>query len=369
MTIAGKVDRELENFVQAVRSVALGATEFSHGPSRLEFAWTSACNLRCVMCNQSDAPPIVKSSKETAAPFLKSAFESVVIWNPSATSEPLLNDVDEMVRLCEEHGVWLELYTNATLLTPERFEKIAPRIHRLTMSIDSHVPEVLERVRHPAKAERIFPHVEYALRRSNELSIPCILNAVMMSDTVVHFPEFVDWAADRGAKELTILDLLDCSTQAVQHDAVKVLGTARVAELLDRMKARATERHVNLTLLLAAPFTGRHVNVPVQTRVHEALVVERFEEAHATQSPGFCPMVGNYLKVNPDGEAFPCCRAPQELRLGNVFEQGLDAVWNGEAAQRLRGAMHRNDPPAPCKGCLVREQPMLAAAIQHADRQ
>lgn len=365
--MSSKIDRAVEGFVQSVRSIARGEDHFQHGPSHLEFAWTSACNLRCVMCNQSDSPPIMKVALDQAAPFLERAFESVVIWNPSATSEPFLNNVDEMVRLCTEKGAYLELYTNATLLTPATFEKVAPRIHRLTMSIDSHVPEVLERVRYPVKAAKVFPHVEYAVRRCNELQIPCILNSVMMDDTVAHYPEFVDWAADRGVREITVLDLLDCSTQAAAHDARKCLGDARVGELLDAMKARAAARGLNLTLLVQPPFTGRFTNAAVPSRVHEALVIERFEEAHAARSAGFCPMVGNYLKVNPNGDAFPCCRAPEELKLGNVLTQSFDEVWNGTPARELRASMYRNDPPPVCKGCLVREQPMMAAAMQHAD--
>jgi radical SAM protein with 4Fe4S-binding SPASM domain len=353
-----KVDRELEGFVRAVRAIARKETRFEHGPSTLEFSFTSACNLRCVMCGQSDDPPVVKAPPEKARAFLGKAFESVVIWNPTATSEPLLNDVDEMVRLCEEHGVYLELYTNGTLLTPARYEKLAPRIHRLTLSIDSHVPEVLEKVRAPIKAAKVFPHVEHALGRSNELAIPCVLHTVLMADTVVHYPAFVDWVADRQGKEITVLDLLDCSSQAKAQDAFSAHGKQRVAELLEAMRERASERRINLTLLLPAPYGARHVHTDVPSRVHEALVIEQLQHRHALASAGFCPMVATYLKVEPNGDAFPCCRGPRELKLGNVFEQGFEEVWNGEPARRLRAQMHSGDVPPVCRGCLVREQPM-----------
>jgi radical SAM protein with 4Fe4S-binding SPASM domain len=359
-----KIDRELANFVKAVQSIALGDPHFKHGPSTLEFSWDSQCNLRCVMCGQSDDPAVVSVSREKAAPFLEKAFESVVIWNPSATSEPLLNNVDEVLRLCNEKGVYLEIYTNATRLTPALFERLAPRIHRLTLSIDSHVAEVLEVVRRPIKAHKVFPHVEYAMRRCAELTIPCIVNAVAMTETIPHFPAFVDWIADRGGREITVLDLLNSSSQAKDHDPFLGLGPARVEELLNIMKERAAARGVNVTLLLREPFTGRFVHAPVPTRLHEALVIERFQETHAAHSPGFCPMVANYLKVLPDGDAYPCCRAPHELRLGNVYEEGLDAVWNGERAKALRMAMYQNKPPAPCVDCLVRTKPMLDARGQ-----
>lgn len=365
-----KIDRVISDFVQSVQSVAKGETRFSHGPSVLEFAWTSACNLRCVMCGQSDNPPVSKVSLERAAAFLGRAFDSVVIWNPSATSEPLLNNVDEIVRLCRERGVYLELYTNATLLNPATFEKLAPHIYKLTISIDSHVPEVLERVRYPVKAAKVFPNVEAAIARCNELHIPCVLNAVLMDDTLPHFPEFVDWAADRGAKEITILDLLDSSTHAREHDAFARLGPAEVERLLTATRDRARSRRVVLNRLVRDPYGGREDNdAIVPTRIHEAMVIERFQDAHRNYIPGYCPMVVNYLKVLPNGDAYPCCRAPKELLLGNVFDTPFDDVWNGSPARELRRGMAEGCPPEVCRTCLVRADPTMAASIQHADRQ
>lgn len=358
-TSTSKTDLAVSNFVKAVRSVARRETRFQHGPATLEFSWTSACNLRCVMCGQSDNPPVSKVSKEVAAPFLDKAFESVLIWNPSATSEPLLNDIDDLVAICSEKRVFLELYTNATRLTPAIYERIQPFIHRLTISIDSHVPAVLESVRWPLKAAKVFPNIEYAITRSNELAIPCIINAVMMKETVPHFADFIDWIADRGGREITVLDLLDGSSQAKGHDALAALGKDVVEGHLQAMKVRAAARGVNITFLLHPPFTGRFVHTDTPTRFHEALVVERFQEAHAGESAGFCPMVSHYLKVMPNGDAFPCCRGPEELKLGNVYEEGLDAVWNGAKAQALRSAMYKNQPPAPCVNCMVRKKALI----------
>ena len=127
-------------------------------------------------------------------------------------------------------------------------------------------------------------------------------------------------------------------------------------------------RGVNLSRLVRAPFGGRDENVGVPSRVHEALVLERFQEAQKSCTPGYCPMVGNYLKVLPNGDAYPCCRGPAELLLGNVFEQDFDQVWNGKAARDLRQGMITGEMPKVCVDCLVRVDPLMGGAIQHADR-
>jgi radical SAM protein with 4Fe4S-binding SPASM domain len=88
----------------------------------------------------------------------------------------------------------------------------------------------------------------------------------------------------------------------------------------------------------------------------------------SVEQAGFCPMVMGYFKVEPDGEAFPCCRAPEELRLGNVFEDGFEGVWNGEPMQQLRQRMFAGDYPESCKGCVVLDAPRWRAEARDAAR-
>jgi len=72
-----------------------------------------------------------------------------------------------------------------------------------------------------------------------------------------------------------------------------------------------------------------------------------------------CPQLAYYLKVGPDGSAYPCCLAPEEFLLGNVFEQDFEEVWNGEMARNLRATYNAGRLPEPCRGCLIRELPII----------
>jgi hypothetical protein len=38
---------------------------------------------------------------------------------------------------------------------------------------------------------------------------------------------------------------------------------------------------------------------------------------------------------------------------GNVFEHGLLARWQGEAAQRFRAELAGDEPPAVCRSCAL----------------
>ncbi len=69
--------------------------------------------------------------------------------------------------------------------------------------------------------------------------------------------------------------------------------------------------------------------------------------------PHFCSMATNYVKIEPNGEVYPCCRGPRELLMGNVNEQSMAEIWNGEQYREFRRRMNRKDYPEVCSTCDV----------------
>ena len=62
-------------------------------------------------------------------------------------------------------------------------------------------------------------------------------------------------------------------------------------------------------------------------------------------------MAASYMKVNADGRVQPCCAAGNNLFLGNVKDQSVDAIWNGEKFQELRQSLYEQRPPKVCQTC------------------
>jgi len=71
------------------------------------------------------------------------------------------------------------------------------------------------------------------------------------------------------------------------------------------------------------------------------------------QHPKFCAMAAYYMKILPNGDVFPCCRGPDELRMGNTNEQSIEQIWNGDAYRAFRRRMHTGDYPQVCSTCSV----------------
>jgi len=69
--------------------------------------------------------------------------------------------------------------------------------------------------------------------------------------------------------------------------------------------------------------------------------------------PHFCSMSTSYVKIEPNGDVYPCCRGPRELVMGNVNEQPLAQIWNSEKYRAFRRRMNARDYHEVCRGCDV----------------
>ena len=58
------------------------------------------------------------------------------------------------------------------------------------------------------------------------------------------------------------------------------------------------------------------------------------------RSDKYCPKPYDYLYINIDGKATPCCDLPR-YEVGNVLKQSIDEIWHSENMQYFRE--HQND--------------------------
>lgn len=62
----------------------------------------------------------------------------------------------------------------------------------------------------------------------------------------------------------------------------------------------------------------------------------------------FCPHPWNRIKVDPEGFATMCCFHERQC-LGNILEDGLDAIWNSQLSNDIRDITLKNELHATCK--------------------
>jgi radical SAM protein with 4Fe4S-binding SPASM domain len=350
-----KIPRESVNVLRLAEDLALRRVDWTSRPTEIEFGFNNRCNLLCVMCHQADGIP----PRSMPAPKAREVLDRILPWalhlTPSDASEPLMNDLDEIVALCRKHDVQMLLYCNATLLDEPTFRKIAPVTHRIWFSIDSPDPATFEALRVGAKFEDVVRNIRTVMPLAAQARIEVGFNAVVMEPNWRQMAELVSFVADLGGKELSLQELLPNSTG---YESLKLDGRVderQFGAMVELVRLTAEQRGVAVTLHLHQPWGG-HVAAPAPRQGSKAPLAE-IRELHmdslARMHPGFCPMAMNYLKVTPDGSVYPCCRGPEELLMGNVLKQDFDAIWNGPLYREFRRRMFAGDYPEVCKTCVV----------------
>jgi len=350
-----KIPRESENVLRLAEDLATGRLAWLSRPTEVELGFNNRCNLLCVMCHQADGIP----RKEMPAAIARGVLERILPWalhlTPSDASEPLMNDLDEIVAVCKRHDVQLLLYCNATLLDEATFRRIAPWTHRIWFSIDSPHKQTFEALRVGSDFDAVLANIRAVMPLAAAARIEVGFNAVVMEPNWSHMPQLVDLVAELGGTELSLQELLPNSTG---YDELKIEG--RVADeaygaMVEAVQLRAAARGINVSLHLHQPFGGEIRAAPprMTSKAPLAEIRDMHMDSLGRMHPGWCQMAMNYLKVTPDGKVYPCCRGPEELELGNVLHQPFEEIWNGEKYRDFRRRMFSGDYPKVCSTCVV----------------
>ena len=138
-------------------------------PPNIQIEPTSQCNLRCIMCYQSD-----KSFSSKSAGFmgymkldlLKKVVDEIEGKIEAVTfasrGEPTLHgELDEFLKYCDGKFLGLKLNTNATLLDEKKINSLlSSDLQSLVLSIDEKNKENYEKIRVNAKFEKIMKNLE-----------------------------------------------------------------------------------------------------------------------------------------------------------------------------------------------------------------
>ncbi len=353
--MANKINRELDNYFAVISDLATNADHWSSRPGWLEFSPNNLCNLRCIMCGQADGLPLEVMPQDKAVELLDQVLPHTSLMTPSALSEPMLANIKLVVQKCREHDVFLNFYSNATILNGKRFREIADRIHKLWISFDCAVPEVFEKLRARAKFDEVVQNIREIVPAATELNIPVGFVAVLMRENAPHLADLVDFVADLGAVEcrsdLRVQPMLDNSARCADSNAHTFYSEEEICGFLDQAVERAKARNMIFHVDMDEPF--RRSVAPQEARMRGIMpdMFSRLIDHVREKYPNFCYMGATYMKINPDGKVFPCCRGPEELVMGNTNEQTVEEIWNGETYVKFRQQMFSGDYPEVCRTC------------------
>lgn len=279
-------------------------------PLRLWIEPTDVCNLRCVMCPQSEPRGFAKGYM-TFDLFTKIVDEArAFVYDVNlhhrgeSTIHPRLPD---MVRYAKGAGLYTRLHSNATLLDEAKAVALVEAgLDLISFSFDGYDRATYEKIRVKAKFEKTLGNIVRFLEVKRRLR--------RRAPYVVF--ETIDFAVGPPSPE-------------------------------HRERERA----------FRARFDGLPLDRFIVKRPHNwAGTYAPGDPRHAGRAHGYSPCTFPWysLVIFWDGTVSPC---PQdwygELYLGDARRQTLMEIWNGPAMLELRKKMRTRDVGclSPCSGC------------------
>ncbi len=346
-------------------------TRSDAGPWRITFDTNpDTCNLRCIMCEEhsphsslqvlrrAEGRPrrlmpidLIRRVVAEAAPR---GLREII---PSTMGEPLLYPhFDEILAICAEHRVMLNLTTNGTFPrrgAEEWARRIVPVTSDVKISWNGASKATQEAIMIGTSWEKVLENVrtfvrvrdEHAAAGGNRCRVT--LQLTFLESNVEELADIVDLAIDLG------VDRIKGHHLWVHFEQVAEQSMRRSAEAIRRWNAAVVSAQAAAA---ARPLpNGRHL------LLENVFLLD--EQATSDLAPGGpCPFLGREAWISALGRFDPCCAPDAERRtlgeFGNLHEQDLLDIWQGDSYRELL-ASYQARPL--CKGCNLR-RPLEARA-------
>jgi len=292
-------------------------------PDKLHIFLTTTCNLRCVICRDHQYHDQINFENiyKLAQPIRHARVIGLTGWG-EVFVYPRLDDVLDYIFSLNHRPHLLNISTNGTLLSADKARKLAGRLDSLVISLNAASAEVYNRDMRGGDFTRTTDHVAQfmdALDLDDRQRVT--LSFVAHRDNISDIPEFVRLAARLHVPRVHVQHYI---INRVDHIPLSLLN---VKEAYNRQVDLARE-------------AGRELNVEVSAR--------KFFEETGKNPDIACRFPFEEIYIEVDGKASPCCFSGA-YSMGNVYEEGFDAVWFGPKYQKLRKIRYL---PA-CKTCNV----------------
>ena len=284
-------------------------------PLYLEVELHQICNLRCPMC--SITVPEARSKYITDEHMTWSTYEKIILeaekydcpsLNPQGINEPLLDqDLENYIKFASNHGfIDIMMNTNATLLSEERCTRLLESgLTRLRFSLDAATKETYEKIRVGAKFESVIEKIEQFLE-----------------------------IKERGGYELPVVGVNLVKMKMNEHE---------IDQFVDMWKDKVD--FIVLQEFLPPELECDYSEFYTSTSEFRKELTKSFN----------CQQPWQRLYVHNNGDVSPCCTTfSSELALGNINDNSLYDLWNGNKMNNLRhihksGEYWKNEW---CKKCV-----------------
>jgi pyrroloquinoline quinone biosynthesis protein E len=305
--------------------------DLAERPFALLAELTYRCPLHCPYCSNPVRSAIQgELNKEEWERVIREATTLGVLQIGFSGGEPLQrNDLEGLVRVARETGLYTNLITSGIGLTERRVKGFAETgLDNIQLSFQAAERELADSI---AGVRNAHQQKLRAIRLIHALGIALSLNVVLHRFNIDRLGQIIDFAEGLGATRLELANtqyygwaFRNRSLLIPTQDQVE---TATQIALIARRRLKGV---MEILYVLPDYFTGR-------------------------PKPCMNGWGRRYLTVNPSGSVLPCPTAWEipGLAFDNIREKSLAWIWKeSESFNRFRGNKWMSEP---CRSCPRRE--------------
>jgi len=339
--------------------------ESKKGPWRITFDTNpDDCNLSCIMC-EDHSPYSTTQKDRISAKIPKRRMDIALIRRilaesrgtslgeiiPSTMGEPLIyKDFEEIIELCHQYQVKLNLTTNGTF--PRRgveawAKLIVPVASDVKISWNGASKATQEKIMLGTKWEKVLENVKKFIAIRNEIFelsghyCQVTLQLTFLEANVHELADIVQLGIDLG------IDRIKGHHLWAHFDKIKELSMRRNKESILRWNDAVKQ----------AQFIANSKRLPNDKLIKLENIYSLDEQAVQDLIPGGeCPFLGKEAWVATDGRFNPCCAPDKERRklgdFGSLADKTLDEIWNSPEYQALCKNYMKHEV---CQGCNMRK--------------
>lgn len=342
-----------------------GYSSRSFALSRIFFVLTWACDSRCAMCalwsktgfcHEMDKDALMGNlSLQDYKRVLKQAkpyAPQIVLFG----GEPLLSPKwKEVAKLAKELGFRVSLSTDGSRLLQEA-EAIVNWVDHFQVSLDAATPQLHDRIRH---YRGLYDKLVEGIRRVQEIKKekrkvhPLIdVGVMVLPENLSQLDQIVDtvesWGVDIDTLNIQHLEYI--TPQAWEKQKAHLMrfphvnywqGVVRKAPVLD------TRLLLEKMALLKAKKRRNISHLAFNPEMNEVEVIRHY--SGKPFHPGRrCSLPWLEAHILPSGDVWVC----PDYYAGNVKENSLQAIWNGERAKAIRAFLNAGKRFPACNNCM-----------------
>lgn len=306
---------------------------------------TTRCNLECRYCARAFVQP-------AATDLALADFARILERLPAAyritlvgLGEPLLHaQVVALVALAKASGRRVGLVTNAQLLTAAlAAELLAAGLDSIAFSLDSADTATLARLRPGSELAQIETNIRAfnALAETLPRPVARAVFTAVSAESLAGLERLIELVSTLGVHVMMLSDLNFAQNQAAG------LST-RVDAALEAGIRQAVARGFALKLPILGVRSLEDFGLAAHYRA--SLLVPPRQLYRRSPAHAHCLSPWQTVAVNVAGGVSLCDCQPTRV-IGNLLEQDLATIWNGDALRRHRRSMRADDVPAACRIC------------------